>query len=128
VTWARARSCAWVERVLPASCRRGGRVRFVGSTSHAGFLEDSWSAAATTAECLIAAEVAREDIMLGLRLSGGVTASAVEDAELTREIQELEELGLIEYMDVQESAERWRLTKRGWLLGNEVFRRVWTGE
>jgi len=80
-------------------------------------------------EILDAEEALREDVMLGLRLTRGVPASLVTAARLDMVLQDLERLGLVERIIGGASAEeRWRTTRRGWLLGNEVFGRVWAGE
>lgn len=73
-------------------------------------------------ETLTGSEAAREDVMLGLRLVRGVSAVAVEAAALTPVLEGLRSDGLVEYV-----AGQWRTTTQGWLLGNEVFRRIWTG-
>ncbi|HET6352569.1 MAG TPA: radical SAM family heme chaperone HemW [Coriobacteriia bacterium] len=74
-------------------------------------------------EVLTPEEVAREDIMLGLRLAEGVAEDDVEAAGLTEDLEKLAELGLVERVDA-----RWHTTTRGWLLGNEVFSRIWLGD
>lgn len=74
-------------------------------------------------EVLDAAEAAREDVMLGLRLVAGVPAEQVDDAGVLDVMVRLERDGLCELI-----GGRWRTTKRGWLLGNEVFSAVWAGE
>ncbi len=74
-------------------------------------------------ETLDAGQSAREDIMLGLRLVAGVSRVTVDHAGLTPVLESLRDQGLVEL-----AAERWRTTTRGWLLGNEVFGRVWAGE
>jgi putative oxygen-independent coproporphyrinogen III oxidase len=71
-------------------------------------------------EYLTAGESEREDVMLGLRLAAGVTAEEVSAAGLTPVLERLAADGLVEM-----AAGRWRTTRRGWLLGNEVFGRVW---
>lgn len=68
-------------------------------------------------------EMAREDVMLGLRLVEGVPVEAVEQAGVGHALRELASDGLV----VLEGG-RWRTTQRGWLLGNEVFERVWAPE
>ena len=73
-------------------------------------------------ELLSAAQTAREDVMLGLRLVRGVTHAAVEAAGLPEVLRRLEGEGLVESEDG-----RWRTTERGWLLGNRVFGAVWNG-
>jgi oxygen-independent coproporphyrinogen-3 oxidase len=79
-------------------------------------------------ETLSSAEVMREDVMLGLRLSEGVTAAMVERAGLTGTLAALSERGLVSATEDAEGTERWHTTQRGWLLGNQVFGAVWAGE
>ncbi len=74
-------------------------------------------------EVLTAAETRREDVMLGLRLTRGVTDDEAEAAGVTGALETLEAAGLVELVDSS-----WRTTERGWLLGNEVFSAVWAGE
>jgi oxygen-independent coproporphyrinogen-3 oxidase len=74
-------------------------------------------------ELLSAADAAREDVMLGLRLVRGVRAVQVSAAGLDEVLESLAADGLVELREG-----RWRTTQRGWLLGNVVFRRVWAGE
>jgi oxygen-independent coproporphyrinogen-3 oxidase len=74
-------------------------------------------------EVLSPREAAVEDVMLGLRLVRGVPAEQVSEAGLDRVLESLADDGLVEI--VEEDARRWRTTRRGWLLGNEVFGRVW---
>ncbi len=71
-------------------------------------------------ELLTAWEAEREDIMLGLRLARGVDGARVRRAGLDVFLERYRRLGLLE-----EVGGRWRLTKRGFLLGNEVFQAVW---
>lgn len=81
-------------------------------------------------ELLSAEETLREDVMLGLRLVRGVDAAAVTAARLDAVLESLEADGLVERVETpgRRGAFRWRTTRRGWLLGNEVFGRVWAGE
>ncbi len=74
-------------------------------------------------EMLSMDEAAREDVMLGLRLTRGVDIALVERAGVEGVLQRLAGVGLVE-----RSGGRWRLTEGGWLLGNEVFGDVWAGE
>lgn len=103
----------------------GTRVRY----GHAADIE-SWmvNRAAPTIELLTAEEAAREDVMLGLRLVRGVPSSLVYGARVDSVVESLAADGLLEAVDRERGERRWRTTRRGWLLGNEVFRRVWTGE
>lgn len=101
--------------MLPLSAR-AARVRYAGGADI-----DQWlTGRGDTVELLSAEEAAREDVMLGLRLVRGVPVSQVESAGLTPVLHDLEAEGLCECVDG-----RWRTTDRGWLLGNEVFARVW---
>jgi oxygen-independent coproporphyrinogen-3 oxidase len=74
-------------------------------------------------ECLSAEQVAREDVMLGMRMVRGVDARQVRAAGLDAVAESLAASGLLEL-----EGGRWRTTSRGWLLGNEVFGRIWLGE
>ncbi|MGB4593231.1 MAG: radical SAM family heme chaperone HemW [Coriobacteriia bacterium] len=74
-------------------------------------------------DLLDADDAAREDVMLGLRLSRGVSRTLVELAGVREVLERLARQGLVALV-----GNRWRLTDRGWLLGNEVFSAVWAGE
>ena len=71
-------------------------------------------------ECLTAAEAAREDAMLGLRLGEGIDDALGNRAGVTGVLRSLADDGLLTHRDG-----RWMPTHRGWLLGNVVFGRVW---
>jgi oxygen-independent coproporphyrinogen-3 oxidase len=75
-----------------------------------------------TLDVLAEAEAAREDVMLGLRLTRGVLEELVGRAGLHDVMTSLEQDGL-----VARTPGGWATTDRGWLLGNEVFGRVWAG-
>lgn len=74
-------------------------------------------------EGLTLEEVRREDAMLGLRLSRGITTELAEAAGATAALGTMARQGLVLLDD-----DRWRVTERGWLLGNEIFGRVWSGD
>ena len=74
-------------------------------------------------ECLDAAQAAREDAMLGLRLTAGIGDELAERARVTEVLESLAREGLVERI-----GGRWRTTQRGWLLGNEVYARVWNAD
>ncbi len=74
-------------------------------------------------EFLTSAEAAREDVMLGLRLVEGVTAEQARAAGVEGALRQLADDALVERANG-----RWRTTRRGWLLGNEVFGRVWAAQ
>jgi oxygen-independent coproporphyrinogen III oxidase len=76
-------------------------------------------------ELLDAAQVEREDVMLGLRVARGVSGGQVEAAGLREVITGLAERGLVSAYRAEGGDTFWRTTQRGWLLGNEVFRAVW---
>ena len=76
-------------------------------------------------ERLSPTEALWEDLMLGMRMSAGVLASAVhEAARINAEVLDvfklLEEWGLVRLFEG-----RYRPTPRGWLMGNEIFWRIW---
>jgi oxygen-independent coproporphyrinogen-3 oxidase len=79
-------------------------------------------------ETLTHQEVLREDVMLGMRLTRGVRVKDVASAGLDDVMASLERDGLVERSDTPPDGARWRTTRRGWLLGNEAFRRIWLGE
>ena len=105
--------------LLAVEARDVARVRY----ANAGDIEQWLVGRGDSTEMLSPDEVAREDVMLGLRLVRGVPAEQVEAAGLAAVLVSLDAGGLTELVDG-----RWRTTSRGWLLGNQVFGRVWAGE
>jgi oxygen-independent coproporphyrinogen-3 oxidase len=79
-------------------------------------------------EFLDAAEVAREDAMLGLRMAAGITAAQAEAAGAIEALAGLAEEGLVRVVATQGGEARWSTTEQGWLLGNRVFEAVWTAD
>ena len=77
-------------------------------------------------EFLDANEAAREDAMLGLRTTAGITAAQAEAAGAVEALVGLAEQGLVGVTETADGASRWRTTEQGWLLGNRVFEAVWT--
>jgi oxygen-independent coproporphyrinogen-3 oxidase len=76
-------------------------------------------------EVLSREQAAAEDIMLGMRLSRGVAAVDIDRAaellpRLRQAIDELLALGLVKLDDG-----RYRPTSHGWLLGNQLYSRIW---
>jgi oxygen-independent coproporphyrinogen-3 oxidase len=76
-------------------------------------------------EQLNPAEAALEDLMLGMRMCAGVSHDAVRKAAplisgLVDTFEELVALGL-----ATSTEGRFRPTTRGWLLGNELYGRIW---
>ncbi len=96
-----------------------GRVRYANVRG-----VDEWlMGASPEVETLAPQDAAREDVMLGMRLVEGVPESQAETAGVAPSLRSLEIQGLV----VLDEG-RWRATTRGWLLGNEVFGRIWAGE
>ncbi len=67
------------------------------------------------------AQMAAEDLMLGMRLSCGVSEKQVDRAythlkDIYKTLQNLEQEGLITH-----SQKRWQPTEKGWLCGNELY-------
>ncbi len=100
------------------------RARFVINDSLDSFLGYLWDRQPASLEALTPEEAAREDAMLGMRLTEGISAALAERAGATEALATLAGDGLVEARDDG----GWRLTHAGWLLGNEVFGRVWGGE
>ncbi len=107
--------------------REGDKVPDVARVRYAERADlEAWlTGVAPEIETLTAEEVAREDIMLGLRLTRGVPTSQVEAAGLTEVLESLADRGLTERYETRPGQPYWRTTRRGWLLGNEVFGEVW---
>ena len=74
-------------------------------------------------ETLDAAAAAREDAMLGMRRVVGIDDALAEHAGVIPALETLVADGLVTH-----TSGRWTTTTRGWLLGNEVFGRLWNGE
>ncbi|MBS3973950.1 MAG: radical SAM family heme chaperone HemW [Actinobacteria bacterium] len=73
-----------------------------------------------TIELLNAKEAHREDIMLGMRLTRGVPVAFFDEKELRLVLDGLLRDGLVECVSQQV-----RATRTGWLLGNEIYSRIW---
>lgn len=71
-------------------------------------------------EALTEAEAAREDAMLGMRMTEGISEDLAERAGVVAVLESLVRDGLVVRRDA-----RWRPTERGWLFGNVVFGRIW---
>lgn len=71
-------------------------------------------------ETLTKPEALREDAMLGLRRTAGIDDALARAAQVGPALESLGDDELV----VHEQG-RWRCTERGWLLGNQVFGRVW---
>lgn len=71
-------------------------------------------------EHMTTAEGAREDAMLGMRMSDGIDEALAKRAGVVPALESLVTDGLVSHDDG-----RWRPTERGWLYGNVVFSRIW---
>jgi putative oxygen-independent coproporphyrinogen III oxidase len=111
----------------PDAHTSGTRVRFTMNDTLAAFVHAGWDRMPAETETLTPRDAAREDVMLGMRLTKGVTADRVDDVGLTSVMGSLEAQGLVERFRDAEDVEGWRTTDRGWLLGNEVFGAIWAG-
>jgi len=109
--------------LLGGASQDAARVRYAQARAIDGWLTGE----RTEVEVLTAREAARENVMLGLRLTDGVSADAVRDACVEPVLQGLLSDGLVEIAG-DYAHPRWRVTDRGWLLGNEVFGRVWLAD
>lgn len=71
-------------------------------------------------EQLTIGEAAREDAMLGMRMSDGIGDDLALRAAVVPALESLVADGFVTH-----TGGRWRPTERGWLFGNEVFSRIW---
>jgi oxygen-independent coproporphyrinogen-3 oxidase len=113
---AHARACM----LAPDDGRDVGRVRY--SYAADPFPGDQPSPLASL-ELLTTLEAAREDAMLGMRMTDGIEDKVADRAGVSAVMRSLADDGLVNHDDG-----RWRPTTRGWLLGNEVFGRIWNAE
>jgi len=109
--------------MLPAG--DGGRERFILHETLDDYLACPTRAlrgdARAFVERLDAETRRREDLMLNMRLTSGASASAVEEAGKCAIFDGLVRDGLARYDAL---AQRYAPTQKGWLLANEIFRRV----
>jgi oxygen-independent coproporphyrinogen-3 oxidase len=106
---------------LPLPSAADARARFTQVRDVQRYIRDPLRSIAEV-EYLTAEEAQREDVMLGMRLTQGVPAEKTSRAGLDAVFDSLAADGLVEL-----AGGRWRTTSRGWLLGNEVFGRIWNG-
>lgn len=99
------------------------RVRIVWAETLGDFLGGGLAQAPAQVETLSRADALREDAMLGMRMSSGITETLAEEAGVITALESLAASGLVARVEG-----RWRPTRKGWLLGNEVFSAIWTGE
>jgi len=95
---------------------------------------DEWlTSGVVDLELLNESQTLREDAMLGLRLVRGISHVQALGAGVEGALTELEVQGLVERItasgrpvtdEAVVPSMRWRTTRRGWLLGNEVFGKV----
>lgn len=114
---------------LPAGAERGGQVRDETRRRAVAFARDICMP--VEVECLSARQAAAEDLMLGMRLVRGVPATLVERCRallpgLDGTLAGLVADGLASWREEPGSpGSRLAPTDRGWLLGNELFERLW---
>lgn len=96
-----------------------GRVRFSTVADVGAFVREPTGPLADF-EFLSPRSAQVEDLMLGMRLVRGVATGDVAAARLEAVFEGLRDEGLTHL-----EGGRWALTERGWLLGNEVFGRIW---
>jgi oxygen-independent coproporphyrinogen-3 oxidase len=101
------------------------RVRFTREVPLADYLRRPLAAPAPL-EFLSAAEAAREDAMLGMRLATGITAAQASAAGVLEVLAELDGQGLVRVGETPDGEAVWSTTEQGWLLGNRVFGAIWT--
>lgn len=103
------------------------RARFVRDASLDDYLRRPL-ASPGPAEFLTADEAAREDAMLGLRTTYGISSADAERAGVSEVLADLASRGLVRSTEGPGGEVRWRTTEQGWLLGNSVFGAVWTAD
>lgn len=114
-----------------ARARIGGSSAFPPDTARIRYANppdiETWLAGeASCVEALTEPECQREDLMLGMRLRRGVAEEDVRTAHLEAVFAGLVADGLAERYRDERGCARIRATQRGWLLGNQVFGRIWT--
>ena len=119
-------------RMLDLGERAGARVRrrLTDDARTLAAFAASGKPLAARIETLTAREAAAEDLMLGMRMTDGVPRTAFGDAvgagipqdELERACADLEARGLARWTD---GGRFFAPTKRGWLLGNELYGMMW---
>ena len=95
-----------------------GRLSYAGTADISDWLVGKGD----TLELMTRVEAAREDAMLGMRLVDGIDDELARRAGVVAVLESLAEDGLVHL-----EGSRWSATQRGWLLGNEVFGRIWAG-
>ncbi len=83
-------------------------------------------------EVLDAREACAEDLMLGMRMTAGVAEADILRArrvlgadDVDRVVADLRSRGLVSWTDGAPGTRRLQPTERGWLMGNELFGRLW---
>ncbi len=113
---------------LPALSNETARIRYrITSPWEAILHEPALAAASMWLEFLDEQQALAEDLMLGMRLCEGLGADLIDRAQETfgngfsRAVDGLLQAGLVE-----RSANRLVPTRRGWLLGNEIYMALWS--
>jgi oxygen-independent coproporphyrinogen-3 oxidase len=103
------------------------RARFIRDASLDDYLRRPLASPGPV-EFLTADEAAREDAMLGLRTTFGISSADAERAGVSDVLADLAGKGLVRATRGPGGEARWRTTEQGWLLGNSVFGAVWTAD
>ncbi len=121
------RLCEVCPQLSPAPCA-AERVRLTMTTDRARLAEmPALAAQSFSLEFLTGAQAAAEDLMLGARLAGGLDPGLVAHAGEVLAEGELRACldGLLADGLLAEVDGRLAPTERGWLLGNELYERLW---
>lgn len=107
-------------RVLGLAPDEGGDVGRARYSYAAHVLPGEQLQPLSSIEQLTVAEAAREDAMLGMRMTDGIDDALAARAAVVPALESLVADGLVTHTEG-----RWRPTERGWLFGNVVFSRIW---
>jgi len=110
---------ARVVGMLEQAAPEVARVRYANAPE----IEDWLLGRGFSVETLTIGEAAREDAMLGLRLTEGISDELARRAGVVGTLEALARDDLVRF-----DTARWTTTQRGWLLGNEVFGAVWLND
>lgn len=107
-------------RALGLAPEEGGDIGRVRYAYAAHVLPGDQLQPLTSIEHLTVAEAAREDAMLGMRMTDGISEELAVLAGVVPALESLVADGLVTF-----AGGCWKPTERGWLFGNEVFSRIW---
>ena len=113
---------------LPAPTSEASRVRLTVKNGREEIVRDPQLAALRfDIEFLTEKQAVAEDLMLGARLADGLDSSLVAHARRVLPGGALDECfdGLVRDGYIKNCSGRYLPTERGWLLGNELYGRLW---